>query len=199
MNSHEKAYRKFFDVWSTGEYAHALELSREFLHDSPDSKIGTLLQGVIFYELARYDEAEQILRTMAEDRQTDQIHVIHAHLHLGHLYRERGEYETAAVWYRKAIELQPNDAGRHVFLGALLSKKGDFAAAEACLRTAIKCSEGPVDEALLNLGLVLRAQERYAEALACFEEALKLTPNYDAASNAKADIVKALNYLRTGE
>jgi tetratricopeptide (TPR) repeat protein len=48
----------------------------------------------------------------------------------------------------------------------------------------------------LNLGLVLRAQERYEEALACFEKALQLTPDYQDAMTAKADVEKAITYLR---
>jgi tetratricopeptide (TPR) repeat protein len=121
MNSHEKAYQRVFDAWSAREHAHALELSRELLHDFPDSKPGILLQGVILYELARYTEAEQILCTVAEHLPPE--HLSHAYTHLGHLCRERGEYENAAEWYHKAIELQPNDARHQIFLGALLQKK----------------------------------------------------------------------------
>jgi len=53
-----------------------------------------------------------------------------------------------------------------------------------------------LDEAYLNLGLVLRAQERYKEALACFEKALELTPDYRKAITAKSDIEKAIAYLQ---
>jgi tetratricopeptide (TPR) repeat protein len=52
-----------------------------------------------------------------------------------------------------------------------------------------------VDEAYFNLGLVLRAQERYQEALACFEKALELTPDYREAITAKSDVEKAIAYL----
>ena len=92
-------------------------------------------------------------------------------------------------------ELDPNNAGRHIFLGALLAKKGDFAGAETSHRKAIRCSEGRVDEAYLNLGLVLRAQEHYKEALACFERAIEMTPDYREAITKKADLEKAIAYL----
>jgi tetratricopeptide (TPR) repeat protein len=191
----EVAYRKLFDAWNAGEHAYALELSREFLRDFPESNIALVIQGVILYELARYEEAEQVLRAAVLDAAPESLP--HAYLHLGHLFRERGDYESAAKWYRQAAELEPDHAGRHIFLGEVLARKGDFSGAEKAHREATKCTKGDVDEAYLNLGLVLRAQERYEEALNCFEKALKLTPDYPEALKARADIRKALAYLQT--
>jgi tetratricopeptide (TPR) repeat protein len=197
MKDQEAAYQKTFDAWSEGEHAHALELSRELLHDFPDFEIGLLLQGIILYELARYEEAEHLLQIVIQDLSPE--HLDHGYVHLGHLYRERGDYENAEQCYRKAIELQCDNAGRHIFLGALLAKKGDLAGAEAAHRHATKCTEGPLDEAYFNLGLVLRAQERYREALECFERALELDPQYKDAIKGKNDLIKTLAYLKTGE
>ena len=195
MNSCDTAYRKMFNAWRAGEYAFALELSRELLQEYPDYNIGWMLQGVILYELARYDEAEQVLHNAIQGVPLE--HLPHGYVHLGHLCRERGDYDDAEKWYSKAIELDPDNAGRHIFLGALLAKRGDFSGAEVSHRDATRCSGSVVDEAYLNLGLVLRAQERYKEALACFEKALALTPDYQEAITAKADIEKAIAYLQT--
>ena len=194
MTSRDTAYRKMFNAWDAGEHALALELSRELLEEFPDYNIGWVLQGVILYELARYGEAEQVLHHAIQGLPLEHLH--HGYVHLGHLYRERGDYDHAEKWYRKAIELHPDDAGRHIFLGVLLAKKGDFLGAETSHRKAIGCSAGAVDEAYLNLGLVLRAQERYKEALACFERAVEMTPDYQEVITAKADIEKAIAYLR---
>src|SRR5262249_8613833 len=143
--------------------------------------------------LARYEEAEQMLHNAIQGLALEQLH--HGYTHLAHLYRERGDYANAEKWYRKAIDLDPEDAGKHIFLGALLAKRGDFSAAEAVHRKATRCSKGLEDEAYLNLGLVLRAQERYQEALACFEKAIELTPDYREAITAKSDVEKAIEYL----
>ena len=194
MKVADAAYRKMFNAWDAGECAHALELSRELLKEFPDYNIGWVLQGVILYELARYDEAEQVLHNAIQGLPLE--HLKHGYIHLGHLCRERGDYDNAEKWYRKVIELDPDNAGRHIFLGMLLARKGDFSGAEASHRNAIRCSEGAVDEGYLNLGLVLRAQERYEEALKCFEQALEITPDYKEAITAKADIEKAIDYLR---
>jgi tetratricopeptide (TPR) repeat protein len=155
------------------------------------------LQGVILYELARYEEAEHALKMAIPNLPPE--HLDHAHVHLGHLYRARGDYESAEKWYRKAVESECNDAGRYIYLGAMLAKKGDLVGAEAAHRNATHCTQGSLDEAYLNLGFVLRAQERYHEALECFERALELDPQYEVAAAGKNDMIKTLAYLKTGE
>jgi len=192
----DKLYRTMFNAWQEGESAYALELSRELLRQFPDYYIGLLLQGVMLYELARYDEAERILRRalqLVPDQSRD-----HVYTHLGHLCRDRGDYEEAEQYYHKALLLAPDKAGRHIFLGALLAKKGDFDNAEIVHREATRCTNGDIDEAYLNLGYVLRAQERYAEALECFIKALENTPDYLEAISAKKDTEKVLEYLADG-
>ncbi|MBT4866219.1 MAG: tetratricopeptide repeat protein [Planctomycetaceae bacterium] len=189
----DELYRTMFDAWCAGEYAYALELSRDLLRQFPDYDIGWLLQGVMLYELARYDEAEKTLRRAVRLIPDDSLD--HGYFHLGHLCRERGDYENAERNYRKALELAPDNAGRHIFLGAMLAKKGDFVAAEEVHRDGTRCSKGPIDEAYLNLGSVLRAQERYSEALRSFTKALELTPDYEEALVAKQDMEKVLEYI----
>jgi tetratricopeptide (TPR) repeat protein len=193
MNTCETGYRRVFDAWSAGKRASALELCRDLLRDFPDYTIGRVLHGVILYELARYQEAEQVLREAIRSIPLERLQ--HGYTHLGHLHRESGHYDEAEKWYRKALELGPDDAGRHIFLGILLAKRGDLSGAEECHRMGTRCSKGCVDEAYLNLGLVLRAQERYTEALECFKNALKLTPDYEDAITGKSDMEMVIGLL----
>jgi tetratricopeptide (TPR) repeat protein len=189
----DETYRNMIDAWSAGEYAFALEVSRDLLRKFPDYDIGWLLQGVMLYELARYDEAEKTLRRAIQlipDKSLD-----HGYVHMGHLCRDRGDYEEAERYYRKALTLAPDNTGRHIFLGAVLAKKGGFQAAERVHRDGTRCSKGDLDEAYLNLGYVLRAQERYNEALECFAKALKVTPDYEQAIVGKRDMERVLEYL----
>jgi tetratricopeptide (TPR) repeat protein len=186
-------YGKMFSAWKAGEHAYALEISRDLLRRFPDYEIGWLLQGVVLYELARYDESQKTLRRALQII-PDQV-LDHGYVHLGHLCKNRGEYEDAERNYRKAIELAPDNAGRYVFLGALLATKGEFGASEKVHRDGTRCLQGRIDEAYLNLGYVLRAQERYKEALECFNKALELTPDYDRALTAKRDMAKVIEYL----
>ena len=189
----EIRYRKCFDAWNASEFAYALELVRDLLGRYPDHHSGRLLQGVMLYELARYDEAEAKLRQTLNDFPQEGLD--HLYVHLGHLFQARGDYELAEEHFRVAIQLAPDHAGRHIFLGALLAIKGRLDEAEAVHRQATRCAKGDIDEAYLNLGYVLRAQERYDEALECFEKSLSLTPDFEQALTAKNDLTKAMNFI----
>jgi tetratricopeptide (TPR) repeat protein len=189
-----KLYDRMLKAWKAGESGYALELSRDILQAFPDYNLGRLLQGIILFEIARYEEAEQVLHEAIQGMKLEHLH--HGYTQLGHMFRERGDCDNAEKWYRKAVELVPDDATRNIFLGALLAQKGDFAGAEAAHRKATKASKGCVEEAYLNLRLVLRAQERYEEALEAFNHALKLSPDYKEALIGKADMEKTLAYLR---
>jgi tetratricopeptide (TPR) repeat protein len=194
MNAPDTGYRQAFDAWAAGEHANALELCRELLRNFPDYSIGRLLEGIVLSELARYDEAEQMINEAIQGLSIEALP--HGYMHLAHLHRDRGRYDEAEKWYHKAVELDPDNAGLHVFLGALLAKKGDLQQAEASHRKATQCSRGAVDEAFLNLGLVLRAQERYQEALECFQKALEIATDDPDAKLAKSDVEKAITFLR---
>ena len=54
------------------------------------------------------------------------------------------------------------------------------------------CKEGCIYEAHHNLGLVLRGQGRLDEACKCFEKAIELDPEYDAAKEALTDVLAAI-------
>jgi tetratricopeptide (TPR) repeat protein len=56
-----------------------------------------------------------------------------------------------------------------------------------------RCTKGCIDEAHLNLGLIRRAQERFAEAAQCFEKALELDPDYAPAKVALEDVRSVLD------
>jgi tetratricopeptide (TPR) repeat protein len=169
-----------------------ISCARCYLADRPDHGPGWLLLGIALVELARYEEAEQALAKAielcpSEKRQTPLSH-------MGHLFLEAGDYDQAAAWYRRAIEADPGDATYHVYLGAVLAKQGRLHEAEESHRTAIGCPEGCNDEAYLNLGLVLRAQERFEEAAHCLREAIRLDPEYRAAKRALRDVLRCIKW-----
>jgi tetratricopeptide (TPR) repeat protein len=115
---------------------------------------------------------------------------------MGHLYRAWGKYDEAAVWYRRGIELEPDFAGGYIFLGAVLAKSGDLQSAEEQHRKATQCERGCIDEAYLNLGLVLRAQDRYAEAAECLRKSLELDTDGDQDGGTRAALDDVERMLR---
>lgn len=185
-----------FNAWTGGEYGYALELCRELVRSFPDYNIAWQLEGGLLYETARYAEAEQVLREAIQGMALEKLH--YGYFDLGRLYKRQGRYDEAEKWNRKAVELKPEDSSSHVYLGVLLAAKGDLDGAEACYRKATRCSEGRIEEAYLNLGLVLRARERYEEALGCFKKALEIKPSYKEAKTGISDMERTISFLSAG-
>ncbi len=80
-----------------------------------------------------------------------------AHGVLGLLLQEEGQLDLAADHLQKALRLQPGLALAHVTRGSLHEKTGDFAAAEACFRSALHDDEGSC-HALARLAMLLKGK-----------------------------------------
>ncbi len=165
--------------------------ARRYLARYPDHGYAWYLLANALIELARYNEAEEAvsnaLRLCPEERQHFPLCM------MGQLYRFRGDYERAAEWYSKAIEAAPRDTQGYIYLGCVLALQGRMREAEEVHRKATEsCYEGCLDEAFFNLGLDLRAEERFAEAAECFREAIHLDPGYRAARKALRDVERCL-------
>jgi len=167
--------------------------ARRLLAYHPNHGPTWLVLGIALVELARYEEAEAALRKAVKLCPPDRASIPLGHM--GHLFREQGAFDRAAEWYRKASEAAPTDSTGYIYLGGALAKAGRLREAEEVHRAAIECVEGCIDEAFLNLGLVLRAQERFTEAAECFREAIHLDPAYHAAKKALRDVERCLKHL----
>jgi tetratricopeptide (TPR) repeat protein len=167
--------------------------ARKFLATCPDWGPAWKILGSALIDLARHSEAEAALKQALALCPPEKLWIPLAEL--GHLERARGNYEAAAAWYRRAIDAVPNEAGPHIFLGGILARSGRLKEAEAAHRAATKCTQGCRDEAWLNLGFVLRAQERYQEAAECFNQALALDSKYLPARRALRDVRQLLREL----
>lgn len=110
---------------------------------------------------------------------------------IGHLYRYRGDLDQAASWYERAIEDDDDEASSYIFLGAVRARQGKLDQAEAIHRKATTCTNGLIEEAFHNLGLVLRGQLRLSEAAECFRHAIEIDPGYTDAIEALSDVTCA--------
>jgi tetratricopeptide (TPR) repeat protein len=163
---------------------------RRYLRDYPEDAVAWIWVAIALVEMARYEEAEQALAKSIEFFSQKRMHLPLAQM--GHLFMKAGDYEQAAVWYTKAIEAAPDNAGRHIHLGGIRAQQGRFSEAEESLRKAIECPKGCIEEAYLYLGFVLRARERFEEAAECFREAIRRDPQYRAAHSALRDVERCL-------
>jgi tetratricopeptide (TPR) repeat protein len=116
-----------------------------------------------------------------------------AHFMLGTAQLQRGDSPAAAEEFRRARDLNPQLPSVNTFLGKSLSQMQRSDEAAECFRRELALN--PNDhEANLLLGMHLhKAEQKYDEALAHYERALRVRPG-DA--NARFQI--GLVYLQTG-
>jgi tetratricopeptide (TPR) repeat protein len=95
---------------------------------------------------------------------------------LGTLLYARGDAAGAEAAYGRAVRLQPNQAEAHHHHGLALRALGRAAEAMAAQRQAAALR--PYPEALTQIGVMLAAEDKPADALARFDAALALKPDY---------------------
>ncbi len=164
--------------------------AKKYLSDYPDHGVAWLLLGIALVELGRYEEAQQAISKAIRMCPRDKRQIPLAHM--GHLFKAAGDYDRAAAWFRRAILADPVDAKYHIYLGGTLAEQGRLRQAEKVHRKGIECSDGPIEEAHFNLGLILRSLERFEEAADCFREAIRRDPRYREAKTALRDVEQCI-------
>ena len=178
---------------------YVVELCKIHLRSYPQNKnMGVWIEYArALTELSRFSEAEnafdQALQNCEDERQWQSI----IYSSRGDLNKRRGNYAEAEKWYLKSIEATPEHIWNHIFLGVVLFRRGDLKASEERQRTAIEIGGEETDEAYLNLGGVLMAQERYEEARECYLRAIELCPDYKQAKLRLRDVNKILKIRPT--
>ena len=173
-----------------------IELLQRFVRENPSSGVAWYRLGRELSELSRFDDAEQALHKSIEFS-PDSKHLF-IFCAMGKLFGYSGDDATAEQWFRKAISHSPDDAQGYIYLGGMLARLGRLDEAEEVHRRGTHCKTGCIDEAFLNLGYVLRAKERYAEAFGCFDRALAIDPKYKEARVARRDVGRVLKLRRGG-
>ncbi len=116
---------------------------------------------------------------------------------LGNFYLRRSRFQDAAREYRRALDLTPDNAQVYVNLGATYIDSGDAKLrgdAERALKKSIELS--PSYAAFANLGNLYLVEQRYAEAAAVTESALKLNDRDYLVWN---NLVLAYEWLKQGD
>lgn len=182
-------------AWDRGDHSCVHELARAYTRTYPRDAAGWITLADVFIMFARFDEAAEALRRALRLSKPWVRYQILVWSTSGTLHRERGDFARAVRCYRKAVALGPRTSTL-VLLGAALAKTGDFAGAKRCHRRACRLATENPDEAYCNLGLILRAERRYEEAIACFDRAIAHDPKYTFAMEARRDCVRALALRR---
>ena len=167
-----------------------VELARAHLEIYPDDAATWFFFGRALGRLSRFAESEAALEKAiveSEGRMRSSVYT-----ERGHINQRRGDYLEAENWFFQAIVLEPELSYNHVFRAVSSRRRGDLKLAEQRYREAlVVCRAEELDEIYANLGGVLVAQERYAEAVEYFERALEIEPDYEFAQIRLKDARKA--------
>lgn len=145
-------------------------------------------------------EAAKPLPAPEELRTNEQLYLAGLHLEQ---YRH-ATFEPEA-YYLEGLKRDPSDIRINVAYGTLLLRRGLFSDAEQCFRAAVKSltwrNPNPYDsEALYQLGLALKLQDRLEEAFAAFYKATWSSAWQDAGYFSLARIAAGLgNYAEALE
>jgi tetratricopeptide (TPR) repeat protein len=156
----------------------------------PDRATAWLELGRAFVSAAGYADAKKAL-----DRSISLCspeHMRYPYLEKGFMYRSQGRFKLAERWFRRCLELDSKDADAWAFLGSSLARQGKFKGAKAAWRRQVRLGTGATDGGHLNLGLILRAEGRYKEALQHAERALELDAQYQEARELRKDLLEVL-------
>lgn len=102
-----------------------------------------------------------------------------------------GNFETAELYLRQTLKIQPNNYQALRLLGVLYAQRGQFVEALNYLNSSLKIS--PKNSlALSNLGNVLSALKKYEEALTVYDKSIKVDSNYAEVWSNKGNVLHEL-------
>jgi|GEM_PF-1718154 len=124
-----------------------------------------------------------------------------AHCELGQLYCDEGQYAKAEYHFDIALQFDPVHRPTQAAMVNMFVKRGDKAKAQLYADMYIKQAAGSVSQSL-ELGQAFQTQGSDEYALACYQQALGLSPDSPEVNKhlgyyylAKADKARAQEYL----
>jgi tetratricopeptide (TPR) repeat protein len=173
--------------FTIGDFAAAEDNYRVALRLNPASQVALLGLGVLLNKLRRPAEAENLLRTAAENTARPASWQAKVAQNLGLSLDLQGRGEEALGVLRRAIALDPGNAEAHRELNALLYRSGRESEFLASYDDAIRRAPASGRGALLlqKAGQLVDA-ERFEEARDCFAQVAALAPGSAGPQNGLA-------------
>ena len=104
---------------------------------------------------------------------------------LGNIFYDNGDAAQAILYYRRALDINPDLPGVRTDLGTMYWRNDDISLAEQAFRDAI-ARDPSFGHAYVNLGLLLhRAKDNVREAREIWQKLLTINPEHDVAAKAR--------------
>ena len=155
-----------------GRLEEAVEAYLEAIRIKPEYSVAHFNLGVAYEDMTRFDQAiSEYQVVLSLDSKNAK-----AHNNLGGLYKQLGRLAESIAELKKAVKLQPDLALAHFNLGHayLLTQQLDHAIDS--FKKGLQIRPDPM--AAFSLGLAFEQLEKYEEARAAYQEALKLNPTH---------------------
>ncbi len=147
--------------------------------------------GLLYAKIGKFDEAIQQLKTIL---QYDESHLATI-IKLGDMFfHGKNDFDSAAEYYQRAFDLQPDDCQTGLKLASVLSKKESFEEATHIIFTLLKDNNEDPD-LWLNYAVLLVKQVKFDEALEAYNKALNLAPedwNFREKAESEKDRVEQI-------
>jgi tetratricopeptide (TPR) repeat protein len=154
-----------------GEAEEAAEMLSKVWSRDKENPRGYELAGLLSYMNEGFDEAIKNFKKAAKGIADPRIHLM-----LGHVYFEKGELDKSALSYRKGIELNKNFAPGWLGLARLLLSQGDNLSMAKRLISQSLVINPRFFEAYLTLADYYLGHKKYHQAIACYLNAIELSP-----------------------
>jgi len=160
-----------------GRAAEAVEVARRAHELAPADVRARAALAEALADRQELEEADGLIAdALARAPLDPEVHRVH-----GAIREVRADYAGAVDAYRRAVELEPGAAYRHLSLGLALRSLGRHDEAAAVCTRAVELS--PTNARVYGcLGLVALAQGQINRAIPLFERALELDPRYPTAA-----------------
>ena len=139
-----------------------------------DARVGGLIS------TGDFEEAKVLCERILAEHPT----LRRTHHHLARIAMEREDLDTAGMYMRRVLELDPEDAPAYSTLGVVLAKQGNVDAAVQCFKNALEINPEFL-EARYNLANMLKKKGELTEAIEQLREVVK----------ADSDLTKARRKL----
>lgn len=171
--------------YEQGETEEAIELLERALELQPEASSLHHVLGLAYRKLGDLEKAKEHLalnksvEVLFPDPWVTDLNTLlkgsRLHLKAGNRAMDDGEFEEALVWFRRAVEADPEDKLAQNNLGYVLAEMKQPEEAMEAFRRALEIDPDYV-VAHLNLAAALRTQGRYAEAVEHYERIHEIDP-----------------------